>query len=76
LEPTIPADHHPVKWTDEAATEVADRAAVDMESQAHKHNSRQRKFGYPASMMNKMRGGHSLYQPYIPCLGTEAKETV
>jgi hypothetical protein len=32
--------------------------------------------GYPASKLNETRGGHSLYPPYVPRLGTEAEETV
>jgi hypothetical protein len=62
----------PVSWANKAASEVADRVAVDMESQAHMDKEKRRMSGYPSSMMHEMRGGHSLYLPYVPRLGTEA----
>jgi hypothetical protein len=66
----------PVRWANQAATEMAYRVAVDMESKAHMDETKWRMSGYPASMLNEMRGGHILYLPNVPCLGTEAKETV
>jgi hypothetical protein len=63
----------PVRWADEAATEVAERVAVDMESQTHMDDEKQRMSGYPSTMLHKMRGGHSLYLLYVPRLGTEAE---
>ncbi len=56
----------PVRWANEAATEVADRVAVDMESQAHMNDKKWRMSGYPSTMLQEMRGGHSLYLPYVP----------
>jgi len=61
----------PVRWANEAATEVADRVAIEMESQAHHEDSR-RPGGYPASFLADMDRGNALYPPYVPRLGTEA----
>jgi hypothetical protein len=66
----------PVRWANEAAFEVADRVAVNMESQAHVDNVKRMMSGYPSSMLHEMRGGHSLYLPYVPWLSTEAEDTV
>ncbi len=56
----------PVRWANEAATEMADRVAVDMESQAHMDGEKRRMSGYPSTMLHEMRGGQSLYPPYVP----------
>jgi hypothetical protein len=64
-----------VRRANEAATEVADRVAVDMESQAHMEDTKQRMSSYLASMLSKLRGGNSLYPPYVPRLGTEAERS-
>ncbi len=66
----------PTRWANEAATEVADWVPVDIESQAHMDNEKRRMSGYPSTMLHEMRGGHSLYLPYVPRLGTEAEDTV
>ncbi len=66
----------PIRWANEGATEVADRVAVDMESQADMDEEKRRMSSYPSSMLHKMTGGHSLYPPYVPWLSTEAEETV
>jgi hypothetical protein len=66
----------PVRWANEAASDVADRVAVEVESQAHLDEEKRRMSGYPSSMLHKMRGGHSLYLPYVLRLGTEAKESI
>jgi hypothetical protein len=66
----------PVRWANEAATEVAEPVAVEMESQAHLDENKRRMAVYPASMLSEMREGHSLYLPYVTDLGTEAKESV
>jgi hypothetical protein len=66
----------PVRWANEAPTAVADRVTVDMESQAPMDESKRRLSSYPASILSKMRRGHSLYLPYVPRLGTEAEESV
>ncbi len=66
----------PARWANEATTEVADRVAVDIESQAHMDIENRRMSGYPSTMLQEMRGGHSLYLPYVPRLGTEAEYTV
>jgi hypothetical protein len=50
--------------------------AMDMGSQAHMDDEKRRMSGYPSSMLHEMRGGHGLYPPYVPRLGTEAEETV
>jgi hypothetical protein len=47
-----------------------------MESQAHMDEEKRRMFGYPSYMLHEMRGGHSLYPPYMPRLSTEAEDTV
>jgi hypothetical protein len=65
-----------VRCAKEAATEGADRVDMDMKSQAHMDDTKRRMSGYPDSMLNEKRGGHSLYPPYKPRLGTEAEETV
>jgi hypothetical protein len=65
----------PVRWANKAATEVADRVAVDMESQAHMYDKKWRMSGYPSTMLHEMRGVHSLHPPYVPWLGTEAKDS-
>jgi hypothetical protein len=64
---------NPVRWTNEAATQVTNWVAVEMESQAHMDENKRRMAGYPASMLSDMRGGNSLYQPYIPHQNTEAE---
>jgi hypothetical protein len=66
----------PVRWANEAGTEVADRVAVEMESQAHMDDEKQRMSGYPSMMLHEMSGGHFLYPPYVPRLGTEAEDSV
>jgi hypothetical protein len=66
----------PVRWANEAATEVADRGAVEMESQTHMEDEKRRMSGYPLTMLREMGGGHGLYPPYVPRLGTEAKDSV
>jgi hypothetical protein len=55
---------------------VADRVAVDIESQAHTDESKRRLASYPAPMLSEIRGGDSLYPPFVPHLGTEAEESV
>ncbi len=65
-----------VRWAKEAATEVVDRVAVDMESQAHMDDKKRRMSWYPSTMLHEMRGGHSLYPPYVPRLGTENEDTI
>jgi hypothetical protein len=65
-----------VRWANEAATEVADRVAVDVESPAQMDDEKRRISGYPSTMLHEMRGGHSLYPPYVPRLGTEAEDSV
>jgi hypothetical protein len=65
----------PVRWANKAATEVMDRVAVDMESRAHMDDEKRRMSGYPSTMLHGMRGGHSLYPPYVPGLGIEVEET-
>jgi hypothetical protein len=65
----------PVRWANEAAT-VAERVAVDMESQAHMDDEKRMMSGYPSTMLHDMRGGHSLYLPYVPQLGTKAEDSV
>jgi hypothetical protein len=65
----------PVRWADEAVTEVVDRVSVDMESQAHMDDEKRRMSGYPSTMLHEMKGGHSLYPPYMPWLGTEAEDS-
>jgi hypothetical protein len=49
----------PIRWANEAATEAADRVAVEMESQAHMEKSKRRMVGYPASKMSNIRGSNS-----------------
>jgi hypothetical protein len=66
----------PVRWANKSATEVVDRVAVDMESQAHIDNEKRSISGYPSTMLHRMRGGHSLYPPYVPRLGTESEDSV
>jgi hypothetical protein len=66
----------PVRWANGAATEVADRVAVEMESQAHMDDEKRRMTGYPSTMLPEMTGGHSLYPPYVPRPGTEAEDSV
>ncbi len=66
----------PVRWANEAATEVADRVAMDMESQAHMDDEKRRMSEYSLTMLHEMRGGHSLCPPYVSLLGTEAKDSV
>jgi hypothetical protein len=66
---------NPVRWANEAASEVADRVAMDMESQAHMDEEKRRMSCDLSSLLHKMREGHSLYPPYMPRLGTEAEET-
>ncbi len=66
----------PVRWANEAASDVADRVAVDMESQAHMDNEKRSVSGYPSTLIREMSGGHSLYPPYVPRLGTEAEDSV
>ncbi len=66
----------PVRWANEAPTEIAARVSLDMESQAFMDESKRRLSSYQASMLSKMRRGHSLYPPYVPRLGTEAEESV
>jgi hypothetical protein len=63
----------PVRW---AIEEVADRVAVNMESQAHMDDKKWRMSGYPLTMLHEMRGGHILYPPYVPRLGKEAEDTI
>ncbi len=63
-------------WANEAATDVADRVAVEMESQAHMDDEKWRMSGYPSTMLREMIGGHGLYPPYVPRLGTEAEDSV
>jgi hypothetical protein len=46
-----------------------------MESQAHMDETKQRMSGYLASMLSEMRGGSSLYPPYVPRLETEAERS-
>jgi hypothetical protein len=58
-----------VRWANEAATEVADRVTVDMESQAHMDETKQRMSGYLASMLSEMRGGSSLFPALCPTPG-------
>ncbi len=66
----------PVRWVNGAATDVADRVAVEMKSQAHMDDEKRRMSGYPSTMLREMSGGHSLYPPYVPRLGTEAEDSV
>ncbi len=66
----------PVRWASEAASDVADRVAVDMEAQAHMDDEKRRVTGYPSTLLREMHGGHSLYPPYVPRLGTEAEDSV
>jgi uncharacterized membrane protein len=66
----------PVRWANEAATELAERVAVDMESQAHMDDEKRRMSGYPLTMLHEIRGGHSLYLPYMPWFGTKAKDSI
>jgi hypothetical protein len=54
----------PVRWASEASIEVADRVAVNMESQAHMDESKRRMSCYLDSMLSCTR------------LGTEAKESI
>jgi hypothetical protein len=76
LEPVFPADNQPDEVANKAATEVADRGAVDMESKAHMDDEKRKMSGYPSTMLQEMRGGHSLYPPYVPGLGTEAEDSI
>ncbi len=46
----------PVRWADEATTEVADQIAVEMESQVHLEENKRKMAGYLASMLSDMRG--------------------
>ncbi len=62
--------------TSEAAADMADRVAVDMEAQAHMDDEKKRVSGYPSTLLREMHGGHSLYPPYVPRLGTEAEDSV
>jgi hypothetical protein len=48
----------PIRWASEASIEVADRVAVNMESQAHMDKSKRRMSCYLDSMLSEMRGGH------------------
>ncbi len=41
----------PVRWASEAASEIADRAAVDMESQAHMDEEKRGMSGYPSPIL-------------------------
>ncbi len=66
----------PIRWASEAATDVADRVAIEIESQAHMDNEMRRMAGYPSTMLSEMSGGHGLYPPYVPRLGTEAEDSV
>ncbi len=66
----------PVRWASEVATDVADRVAMEMESQAHMDNEKRSMAGYPSTMLREMSGGHSLYPPYVPRLGAEAEDSV
>jgi hypothetical protein len=66
----------PVRWASEAATDVADRVAIEMESQAHRDDEKRRMAGYPSTMLREMSGGHRLYLPYVPRLGAEAEDSV
>ncbi len=65
-----------VRWASEAASEIADRVAVDMESQAHMDEEKRRMSSYPSPMLYEMRGGHSLYPTYVPRLSIEVKDSV
>jgi hypothetical protein len=65
-----------VRCANEAATEVVDRVAVEMEWQAHMDENKSRMASYLASMMSDMRGGNSLYPPYVPRLVSEVEESV
>jgi hypothetical protein len=47
-----------------------------MESQAYMDDEKRRISGYLSTMLHKMRGGHSLYLPYVPRLSTEAENSV
>jgi hypothetical protein len=66
----------PVRGASEAASEVADRVAVDMEAQGHLDDEKRRVTGYPSTLLREMHGGHSLYPPYVLRLGTKAEDTV
>jgi hypothetical protein len=72
----LPVIISPVRWANEAATDVADRVAVEMESQAHMDDEKWRMSVYPSTMLREMIGGHGLYPPYVPRLGTEAEDSV
>jgi hypothetical protein len=37
---------------------------------------KRRMSGYPSPMLYEMRGGHSLYPPYVPRLSIEVKDSV
>jgi hypothetical protein len=65
-----------VRWASEAATDVADRVAIEMESQDHMDDEKWRMAGYLSTMLCEMSGGHGLYPPYVPWLGTEAEDSV
>jgi hypothetical protein len=47
---------------------VADKVAVNMESQARMDQKKWKMFSYPASVLSEMRGGNSLYLNYNPRL--------
>jgi hypothetical protein len=64
------------RWASEAATDVADRVAIEIESQAHTDDEKRRMAGYPSTMWREMSGGHGLYSPYVPWLGTEAEDSI
>jgi hypothetical protein len=66
----------PVRWASEAATDVADGVAIEMESQAHMDDEKRRMAGYPSTMLREMSGGHGLYSPYVPWLGAEAEDSI
>ncbi len=69
----------PVRWANEAASDMADRVAVEMESQAHMDDEKRRMSGYPSTMLREMSGGHGLMylgwvlRPKIPSEAVKMK---
>ncbi len=44
----------PLRWANKAATDVADRVAVEVETQAHMDDEKRRMSGYPSTMLHEM----------------------
>jgi hypothetical protein len=55
-----------IRLASEAATEMVDRVAVEMECQAHHEDIRRPAAGYPASLVTKTVRGNSLYLSFVP----------